>query len=187
MLVKLLVGSEGIKSRRGGFYYLVVLIVLLPIQPMLAQWEAGGSFNYKSEVPKTGIELYVGRNLPFQWATIGLKIRGGVDLYLSKNDESRVFTNEDVHVDLIATLFYRYTSPYFGLGVGAGHYSANDFNRFIFYPGILAGIKFPVTDSYQPFIEITAIKYLSRFDINLTREKVSSFQFTGKAGLIIRF
>lgn len=187
MPVKLLVRPSGIKNRREGFYYLNILIVFLLIQPGFAQWEAGGSFNFKNEAPKTGIELYVGRNLPFQWATIGLKIRGGIDLYISKNNKSIVFTNEDIHFDLIATLFYRYTSPYFGLIIGAGHYSVNDFNRFIFFPGILVGIKFPFSDRYQPYIEITAIKYLSSFDIKLTRHEISSFQFTGKAGVIIRF
>ena len=170
-----------------SFHYLFVIVALLIVQPTTAQWEAGGSFNYKSEAPKTGIELYAGKNLPFQWATIGLKMRGCIDLYISKNGESKVFTNENIHIDLVATLFYRYTSPYFGLSIGAGHYSVNDFNRFIFFPGILAGIKFPFSDSYQPYIEISTIKYLSNFEINLTKQEISSFQFTGKVGLLIRF
>lgn len=187
MLVKPLFGPSGIKNRRKGLHYLIILFVLLPTQPISAQWEAGGSFDYKSEIPKTGIGLYSGRNLPFQWATIGLKVRAEIDLYRSKNDKSKIFTNEDVHVDLIATLFYRYTSPYFGLSIGTGHYLVNAFNRFIFFLGILVGMKFPVTDSFQPFIELTSTKYLSSFDTNLTRQNISPFQLAGKVGLIIRF
>lgn len=162
--------------------------MLLPIQPITAQWETGGSLNYKSEIPRTGIGLYAGRNLPFQWATIGLKVRCGIDFFIGKsNNNSKTFTNESFHVDLIATLFYRYTSPYFGLSTGVGYYSVNDLNKYIFFIGIPAGIKFPITELIQPFIEINLNNYFSSFDIALTKEDISSFQFTGKAGLIIKF
>ena len=167
--------------------YLFIFIVLLMIQPISAQWEAGASFNYKSEIPRTGFGLYAGRNLPFQWATIGLKVRSGIDLFIGNNNNSKTYSNESFHVDLIATLFYRYTSPYFGLSMGITHYSVNDFNKFIFLIGIPAGIKFPITDLVQPFIEININKLFSSFDIDLASENISSFQFTGKAGLIIRF
>jgi len=167
--------------------YLLIFIVLFPVYTTLAQWEAGGSFNYKSEVPKTGAGLYAGRNLPFQWATIGLKVRFGIDVYPGKEENSETFNSEELYTDLIATLFYRNVSPYFGLCSGAGHYSVNDFDKFVFFIGVPAGVKFPITDWIQPFIEIAATKYFSSFDINLTKQDISSFQFAGKAGLIIRF
>ena len=117
-----------------------------------------------------------------------MKVRGGIDYFISSsNNNSKTFNYESLYVDLIATFFYRYTSPYFGLSTGIGHYSVNDFNRFIFFIGIPAGIKFPITDLIQPFIEIDLNKYFSNFDIALTREDISSIQFSGKAGLIIRF
>lgn len=169
------------------YYCLIISILLLPFQAATAQWEISESYNYKSEIPSNGIGIYAGRNLPFQWATIGLKVRAGADIYRETDKNSKRFTNEEYHVDLIATLFYRYISPYFGLSLGAGHYSVSALNKYIFLVEIPAGIKFPVTDSIQPFIELSSVKYFSSFDIKHTEQDISSFQFTGKAGFIIRF
>jgi hypothetical protein len=56
-------------------------VIHLFINPVFAQWELGGLFNYKNEIPEIGFGIRAARKLPFQWPTIGLKVRAGIDLF----------------------------------------------------------------------------------------------------------
>jgi len=164
------------------------------INPVLAQWEVNGTFNYKSEIPNFGFGIGAARNLPFQWPTIGLKVRGGIDLFRSTEiqtvngvQSTEKFSSEDFHIDLIATLFYRHIKPYFGLSMGVGHYSVNQFNEYMFFLGALVGTKFTLAVWIHLFIEVDSYKYFSSFDTEKTKQNISSVQFIGRAGIIFKF
>jgi hypothetical protein len=164
------------------------------ISPLFAQWEMNGTFNYKSEIPNIGFGIGAARNLPFQWPIIGLKVRGGINLFRSTEiqnvdgvQSTEKFSSGDFHVDLIATLFYRHIKPYFGLSMGAGHYSVNQFNEYIFFLGALVGAKKSLTVWIHLFIEVDSYKYISSFDTKKTKRNISSLQFTGRAGIIFKF
>lgn len=170
------------------------MLSVMFISPVLAQWELSGTFNYKSEIPNVGLGIGVARNLPFQWPIIGLKVRGGINLFRSTEIQSvnsvqstEKFSSEDFHVDLIATLFYRHIKPYFGLNIGVGHYSVNQFNEYIFFSGALVGAKISLTVWIHLFIEVDSYKYFSSFDTKKTKRNISSLQFTGRAGIIFKF
>ena len=172
----------------------IALINVIFISPVLAQWELNGTFNYKSEIPNVGLGIGAARNLPFQWPTIGLKVRGGIDLFRSTEiqtvngvQSTEKFSSEDFHVDLIATLFYRYIKPYFGLGMGIGHYLVNQFDEYLFFLGALVGVKFLVATRVYLLLEVDSYKYFSSFDTEKTRRNISSLQFTGRAGIIFKF
>jgi len=171
----------------------IALINVMFISPVLAQWELNGTFNYKSEIPNVGLGIGAARNLPFQWPTIGLKVRGGIDLFRSTEiqtvngvQSTEKFSSEDFHVDLIATLFYRYIKPYFGLSMGIGHYLVNQFDEYMFILGALVGVKFLVATRVYLLLEVDSYKYFSSFDTEKTRRNISSLQFTGRAGIIFK-
>ena len=163
------------------------------ISPVLAQWEVSGTFNYKSEIPNVGLGIGAARNLPFQWPTIGLKVRAGIDLFKSTEiqtvngaQSTERFSSEDFHVDLIATLFYRHIKPYFGLSMGVGHYSVNQFDEYLFFLGVLVGVKFSVATRFYLILEVDSYKYFSSFDSEKTKRNISSLQFIGRAGIIFK-
>jgi len=123
----------------------MLLICLFAIETSFAQWEVGGSYSRRSELPENGFGISVSRNLPFQWATVGFKVRAGVDLFRSTEEEfinnevvEKKFLSEDYHVDLIGTFFFRNYNPYFGLSTGLGHQYINQFNKNIFFLGAIA-------------------------------------------------
>jgi hypothetical protein len=97
------------------------------------------------------------------------------------------FSSEDFHVDLIATLFYRHIKPYFGLSMGVGHYSVNQFIEYRFFLGVLVGAKLSLAVWIHLFIEVDSYKYFSSFDTERTKQDISSLQFTGRAGIIFKF
>jgi len=163
------------------------------ISPVLAQWEVNGTFNYKSEIPNVGLGIGAARNLPFQWPTIGLKVRGGIDLFRSTEiqtvngvQSTEKFSSEDFHVDLIATLFYRYIKPYFGLSMGVGHYSVNQFDEYLFFLGALVGVKFSVVTRVYLILEVDSYKYFNNFSIAKTGQNISSVQFISRVGIIVK-
>lgn len=163
------------------FFFLMILSF-----PALAQWEAGASFNYKNEIPEKGFGVYAARNLPVQFADVGIKVRAGFDFYFSPGTSNNHLSKE-FHIDLVATLFYRYAQPYFGLSFGAAHYSINDFNEYIFFLGSLIGLKIPATTWLHPFVELYSNYYFSDFDEQQTKQNISSFQVAGRAGFILKF
>jgi len=152
--------------------------------PALAQWEAGVSFNYKSEIPETGIGINISRNLPLQFSAFGIKTRIGFDYFYADDEGNNL--NADLHADIIAIMFYQNVQPYFGLSFGGSRYSVNDFDEYIFFLGSLAGIKFPVTSWLHPFVEIYSNKYFSDFDEQKTIQSISSVQIAGRAGVIVK-
>lgn len=166
--------------------YKILLMILILVEASFAQWEVGGSYSRRSEVPENGFGICVSRNLPFQWATIGFKVRAGVDLFRS-TEAAKKFLSEDYYVDLIGTFFFRNVNPYFGLRTGLGHQHINKFDENIFFLGVIAGMKFPLTELLHPYLEITSAKYFSSFDENLIERDISSFQIKGAVGLIFKF
>ena len=172
---------------------LIVSYIILFTIPVFPQWEAGGSFNLKNEIPEKGFGINISRNLPFQWVTIGFKLRFGVDLYRSSEEEKqndtkvkKKFLGEDYHIALIGTFFLKNFNPYFGLGTGVGHQDINQFDENIFFIGILSGLKFPVTNWLHPYLEISSIKYFSSFIEAKTQKDISSFQLKAALGLVFR-
>ncbi|MGD8305620.1 MAG: hypothetical protein PVF17_03115 [Ignavibacteria bacterium] len=168
-----------------------ILLSVVLFSQAFPQWEAGGTFNYKSESPEIGFGITAARNLPFQWPVIGFKVRAGFDLFKGEEsvngDNSKVsFSNEVLHADLIGTLFFRNFSPYFGLTLGVGHFSINHLNEYRFLIGILGGIKFPVTNRLQPMLEIDLYNFLGEFDEEKSGRKISNIHLIGRIGLIIK-
>jgi len=166
-------------------FRLIFLITILSY-PAWAQWEAGASFNYKSEVPEKGFGIYASRNLPIQFADVGIKTRAGIDFFTNPgNGDSQ--SSEELHADLVATLFYLDVQPYFGLSFGAAHYSINDFDEYIFFLGSLAGLRIAATSWLYPFVEIFSNYYSSDFNSQQTMQNISSLQVAGRAGFVIKF
>ena len=97
------------------------------------------------------------------------------------------FSSEDFHFDLIATIFYRHIKPYFGLSMGVGHYSVNQFDEYMFFLGALVGAKISLAVWIHLFTEVDSYKYFSSFDNEKTKRNISSLQFTGRAGIIFKF
>lgn len=172
----------------------IALMSVMYITPVFAQWEVNGTFNYKSEIPNVGLGIGAARNLPFQWPIIGLKVRAGIDLFRSTEiqtvngvQSTEKFSSEDFHFDLIATIFYRHIKPYFGLSMGVGHYSVNQFDEYMFFLGALVGAKISLAVWIHLFTEVDSYKYFSSFDNEKTKRNISSLQFTGRAGIIFKF
>lgn len=171
----------------------IVLVIVVFSSLTLAQWEVSGTFNYKNEIPKKGIGIQVSRNLPFQFASFGIKVRFGIDLFretgvqeINGKMRSRNFLSEDIQLDLISTLFFRHLSPYFGLRLGTGHYSVNQFNEYMFLLGVLTGVKVPITTWLHPMLEINVNNYFNSFDEKKIGRNISSVQFIGRIGVIIK-
>ena len=65
--------------------YIFIVAYLLSIE-VYGQWVIDPLVSLKNESPKTGVGIYAGRNLPFQWPLLGFKIRGGIDYFFEKTD-----------------------------------------------------------------------------------------------------
>jgi hypothetical protein len=172
----------------------MVLLFLILSAAVFPQWEVGGTLNFKNEIPERGFGFTVSRNLPFQCPTIGFELRFGVDLFRDTEEQiknnietKKKFLSEDYHLSLIGTFFFRNINPYFGLNTGVGHQDINLFDEYIFFIGVLTGVKFPVTNWIHPYLEISSLKYFSRFDEVKAQKDISSFQLKGAAGLLFRF
>ena len=147
-----------------------------------AQWEGGASFNYKSEIPETGFGVYISRNLPVQFASVGVKARTLFDYYFQQD-----YSSLELHADLLTLMYYKNFQPYLILSLGGSQYSINDFSEFIFVLGAGVGIRFPVTSDVLPFFEVCSNKYFSSFDKETTEEKISSIQIVSRIGMTLKF
>ncbi|HEY7751512.1 MAG TPA: hypothetical protein VH917_04410 [Ignavibacteriaceae bacterium] len=150
----------------------------------IGQWEAGVSFNYKSEMLETGIGINVSRNLPIQFASFGIKSRIDFDYFFDNEDRNNF--NADLHADILAVLFYNDFQPYFGLSLGGSRYSINDFDEYIFFLGSLAGIKFLMFERIHLHLEAYLNNYFSDFSGSESTENISSLQAAGRIGIIFR-
>jgi hypothetical protein len=154
----------------------------------------GGTLNFKNEIPERGFGFTASRNLPFQWATMGFKVRAGIDLYRESEDQVRnniksktKFLSEDYHLALIGTFFLGDFNPYVGFNTGVGHHDINHFDEYIFFIGALTGVKFPLISWVHPYLEISSLKYFSDFDEARTQKDISSLQLKGTMGFLFRF
>lgn len=175
--------------------YIFFVTYLLSIE-VYGQWEIDPFISFKNESPKTGIGIYAGRNLPFQWPLIGFKIRGGIDYFYEKINENKVekYSSLNFNISTISTFFYRTVQPYLGFGLGVErlsiffHPSAiyeNQISKYIFFISGTAGAKLPITNNIYPFVELQVLKYFYNFDNILPDGNISALQLKGVIGICI--
>jgi hypothetical protein len=169
---------------------LFISFLIFPVIPIFPQWQIGASFNFKNEIPEKGIGVNINRNLPFQRAAFGVKLRAGIDLFRQSGTETidgrnveRSFKSEDYHIEIIGSFFFRNFSPYFGFGFGYSRININELNEGSLLFSLLAGLSIPINNFINPYIEIQAFNYFSDFDPALSGRDISSFQLRGAAGI----
>jgi hypothetical protein len=144
-----------------------ILLIILLIAPLaFSQWEIGASYKIKSDIPENGFGVYFSRNLPYQGATLGIKIRAEMNLFrqtenLLVNNVKQNFLSEDYNLHIIANYFSRNFSPYFGFGLGYGELSVNQVNVKwqSFVLSLVAGSKFQIDNFAGPYIEFQGFNY----------------------------
>jgi hypothetical protein len=155
----------------------------------LAQWDIGTSYKIKSEVPKNGVGINISRNLPFQGASFGVKVRAEVNLFRETAEVSipeineKKFLSEDYNLNLIGEYFFKSLSPYFGFGFGYGELNSGRQNSGSFILSLIAGTKFPVSEIINPYIEIQLFSYLTDFDSHEWGRSISKYQARGAIGI----
>jgi len=167
----------------------ICLIVLLIAPFALSQREIGASYKIKNDVPKKGFGIHISRNLPFQSAALGIKVRAEVNLFRQTETENimgnsiqKNYQSEDYHLNLIGSFFFKNFSPYFGFGFGYGQIGINQLSSRGLVLTLLAGLNFQLR-FINPFIEIQGVNYFSDFDSSLSARDISSFMFRGVAGI----
>lgn len=167
--------------------YFIILYLIILCNSTFAQWNVGVSYKLKGDAPENGIGIHVSRNLPIQSPVLGIKVRAEVDIFRSSEvDEQgikRNFLGEDYHAELITTFFLRNFYPYFGFGGGYGHINVNQLNKGSIIFSLLAGVRFPVSRFFYPYIEVQGINYFSELNKNLSKKGISSFQIRGVLGV----
>ena len=177
------------------FKYIFIVAYLLSIE-VYGQWEIDPLISFKNESPKTGIGIYAGRNLPFQWPLLGFKIRGGIDYFFEKTDGNMVekYSSFNFNISIISTFFYRTVQPYLGFGLGMDRYSiffhpsvsfAGQITKYIFLISGTAGAKLQITNNIYPFVELRVLKYFYNFSNILPEANISAIQFKGVFGICI--
>ncbi len=167
----------------------IYLIVLIIAPLTLAQWEIGTSYKIKSDIPENGMGIHISRNLPFQRAAFGIKVRVEVNLFRQIETENKSgssveknYQSEDYHLNLIGSFFFKNFSPYFGFGIGYEQIGFNQLSSRSLLLTLIAGLSFP-TNFINPYIEIQGVNYFSDFDSSLDKQDISSFQFRGVVGI----
>lgn len=175
--------------------YIFLVAYLLSIE-VYGQWEIDPFIGFKNELPETGVGIYAGRNLAFQWPLIGFKIRGGVDYFYEKFGGNAVekYSSLNFNISIISTFFYRAVQPYLGFGLGMERFSIffhpsatyeSQISKYIFLVSGSAGAKIPITNSIYPFVELQVLKYIYNFDNVLPDENISALQLKGIFGICI--
>ncbi|MEJ2616569.1 MAG: hypothetical protein P8Z35_16555 [Ignavibacteriaceae bacterium] len=175
--------------------FIFFVAYLLSIE-VYGQWEIDPLINFKNESPKTGVGIYAGRNLPFQWPLLGFKVRGGIDYFYEKSDGNAVekYSSIDFNISIISTFFYRTVQPYLGFGLGIErlsiyfHPSAtnkNQISKYIFLFSGTAGAKLQITNNIYSFVELQVLKYFYNFNNILPDENISALQLKGVFGICI--
>jgi len=165
-------------------YLLIFLIAPLAF----SQWETGGSYKIKSDVPAFGFGFFISKKLPFQSPSIGIKVRAEVNLFretITPAGKTSKFLSEDYNIHLIGEYYPRYLYPYFGLGFGYGELNAGSRNWRGFVLSLVIGSKFPVSDLINPYIEIQGYNYFADFDRRKWGRGISMYQLRGVAGITI--
>jgi hypothetical protein len=174
----------------------IFFFAYLLLTEVYGQWEIDPHVSYKNNSPKTGIGIYAGRNLPFQWPLLGFKIRGGIDYFYEKIDEISVekYSSLNFNISAVSTFYYRAVQPYLGIGLGIERLtisfnpSANyesQMSKYIFFISGTAGAEMPVTNSISPFIELQVISYLYDFNNIMPDANISALQLKGVLGICI--
>jgi len=165
------------------------LIVLLIAPLTLSQWEIGVSYKIKNDIPENGMGIHISRNIPFQRAAFGIKIRAEVNLFRQMETENvsgcsikKNYRSEDYHMSLIGSFYFRNFSPYLGFGIGYGQIGINQLSSESLLLNLLIGLSFPI-NFISPYIGIQGVNYFSDFDSSLAGKDISSFQFRGVLGL----
>jgi hypothetical protein len=155
-----------------------------------AQWEVAGSFNIKSQIPRPGIGVQFGKNLPIQSPDLGFKVRLEVDFFNSTlsdfqtgKEEKLNYLNSDYQLSLIASYFSGLIQPYTGIGAGAGHFILEEFTKTFFFTSWLAGLEINLFKDIIPFAEIQIFKYYGSFPVSDFKRKINSLVYRGIFGL----
>jgi hypothetical protein len=162
-----------------------ILLIILLISPLtFSQWEIGASYKIKSDVPENGFGFYFSRNLPYQGATLGIKVRAEVNLFrqtenLSVRNVKQNFLSEDYSLFIIANYFSENFSPYLGFGLGYGELSVNEvevkWQGFVL--SLIAGSKFLTNNFINPYIEIQLFNYIAYFNSHIWGRSIAPYQF----------
>lgn len=167
----------------------IFLIILLTASFTFSQWQAGASFKIKKDIPEKGIGVHLNRNLPFQGATFGIKVRGELNLFRqteTKITDGESFKqkslSEDFNLNITGNYFFRNFSPYFGFGIGYEQIHINQVSSRNFLLMLMIGLSIPI-NFIHPFIEIHGVNYFSDFNSAFQGRNISSFQFRGSAGI----
>jgi len=168
------------------------LIIFLITPITLSQWELGGSYKIKSDIPENGFGISISRNLPFQGPNLGIKVRAEVNLLrenaevnFSGINEELKFLSEDYNLHIIGEYFFNNFYPYFGFGFGYGELNSGRQNWQGFVLSVLIGSKFPVSKLINPYIEIQGYHYIADFDRRIWGRGMSIYQLWGVVGIII--
>lgn len=170
--------------------YIFIIIFLFTVN-IYCQWEVSPVFNFKSEKPQSGAGLYVSRNLPFQFATFGLKVRGEINYYWNDiDDNSNKYSSIDLNASIITTFYPGIYQPYLGFGLGIDRFLADPVSngdlltKYIFKINIISGTRFSISSLIYPFIELQLSNYFYDFEEN-TGADISGFQLKGSVGVSI--
>jgi hypothetical protein len=162
----------------------VLLIIAVWSSICFSQWEAGGSFLIKKEIPQKGFSISIGRNLPYQGATFGLKVRFDFNFFnqtRSSITSKEKIISEEYILRVLGNYFFKNFSPYFGIGAGYSQFGVQELSDNSFLFSLLAGAGFPV-GFFVPYIELQGVNYFS--EQNFSGEgNLSSFQLRASAGI----
>jgi len=168
------------------------LIIFLITPLTLSQWETGGSYKIKSDTPANGFGISISRNLPFQGANLGIKVRAEVNLFRENAEvnfsgikEERKFLSEDYNLHIIGEYFFTILYPYFGFGFGYGELNSGQQNWQGFVLSLLGGTKFQVNEIINPYIEIQGYHYFADFERRIWGRGMSIYQLRGAIGINI--
>jgi hypothetical protein len=164
----------------------IILYLIIVCNSTIAQWNVGASYKFKAYVPENGIGIHVSRNLPVQHADFGFNIRAEINIFRSsENSEEgkKNYLSEDYHAEFITTFFLKNYYPYLGFGGGYGHINLNELNKGSIILCLIAGIRFPVSRFFYPYIEVQGFNYFSDLNKDLAKKDISSFQVRGVIGV----
>ncbi len=157
------------------------LIILLLSPLTFSQWEAGVSYKLKNEIPENGFGFSISRNLPYQAATFGIKLRAELNLFRQKikpdnSGTEQKFLSEDYNLNIIGEYYFKFLYPYFGIGTGYSELRSRDQNWQGVVFSLLIGSNFRFSDFIKPYIEIQGYKYFADFESLFIGKDISTYQ-----------
>jgi hypothetical protein len=174
---------------------LIFLIIIFP-STSFSQMEISGAYYTKNYPAFNGFGGSFSHNLPYQFPDFGVKVRLDGSYFSTENSSSASYKNIDLNISLITSFFYRYFSPYIGLGFGLGNFAAeaeqnaarldsDSYSENNFLLSGLAGIRFNFIGFVIPFVEFQSFRYFSKFEHPSIDAKIKPVQLRGVFGINI--